>query len=92
MFNLISSPDKSPRMNNATAKQFPIPASIWLFSLAFANSGIFDADQARKGLLFRMKMWFYLNFSVKRPASSHDALSCCRTDKATWEFMQISVS
>lgn len=92
MFNLISSTDKSPHMNNATAKQFPFPASIRLFSRAFVNSGIFDADQTRKGLLFRiwiwLKIWFFL-FSDKRPASSHDALSCCRTDKATWEFMQI---
>lgn len=72
-------------MNNATAKQFPVPASIRLFSLVFVNSGIFDVDEVREGLLFRMKIWYIyiFNFSVKCPASSHDALSCCRTDNAT---------
>lgn len=94
MFNLISSTDKSPRMNNATAKQFPVPASIRLFSLAFVNNGIFDADQARKGLLFGMKIWIFFCvcvLSVKWPASSHDALSCCRTDKATLcRFVNVS--
>lgn len=68
MFNLISSTDKSPRMNNATAKQFPVAASIRLFSLAFVNTGIFDANQARKGLLFRMKIIVILGLNVLHPA------------------------